>query len=310
VTAVNFLKAYLCTVKYVVIYGRQMIFGLFKQHGALNSVPVFSAFEQGIRHLGHTAHDNDLNADVAVIWSVLWYGRMSKNKAVWDHFTKQGKPIIVLEVGALKRNITWKVAVGGINNEAYFGHTTNNDNARLTSLGITVQDWKDTKDTNSIIICGQHQASHQWRHMPPASDWIANTIREIRQYTDRLIKVRSHPRHPFNFNNKWSNVIESTPKRIDIVQDFYDFGAELSNAHCVVNWSSNPAIEAALAGVPVFTGPDSLAHAVANHSFDTIETPIKPNRQQWANDLAYTEWTVDEIAKSIPLIRILNKINT
>jgi len=287
-----------------------MIFGLFKQHGALNSVPVFSAFEQGVRHLGHTAHDNDLNADVAVIWSVLWYGRMSKNKAVWDHFTKQSKPIIVLEVGALKRNVTWKVAVGGINNEAYFGHATNNDNARLTALGINIQDWKDTKEDNSIIICGQHQASHQWRNMPPVSDWISNTIQEIRQYTDRPIKVRSHPRYPFNFNNKESNVVESMPKRIDIVQDFYDFGTELSTAHCVVNWSSNPAIEAVLDGVPVFTGPDSLAHAVANYSFDTIETPLKPNRQQWANDLAYTEWTVDEIAKSTPLNRILNKINT
>ena len=287
-----------------------MIFGLFKQHGALNSVPVFSAFEQGVQHLGHTAHDNDLNADVAVIWSVLWYGRMAKNKTVWDHFTKQGKPIIVLEVGALKRNITWKVAIGGINNEAHFGHTTNNDNARLTSLGVTVQDWKDTKDTNSIIICGQHQASYQWRNMPPVSDWISNTIREIRQHTDRPIKVRSHPRYPFSFNKTGANVKESVPKRIDIVQDFYDFDAELSTAHCVVNWSSNPAIEAVLAGVPVFTGPDSLAHAVANHSFDTIETLVKPNRQQWANDLAYTEWHVDEIALGTPLIRILNKINT
>ena len=306
----NFLKTYLCTVKYVVIYGRQMIFGLFKQHGALNSVPVFSAFEQGVQHLGHTAHDNDLNADVAVIWSVLWYGRMAKNKTVWDHFTKQGRPIIVLEVGALKRNTTWKVAIGGINNEAHFGHTTNNDNARLTSLGVTVQDWKDTKDTNSIIICGQHQASHQWRNMPPVSDWISNTIREIRQHTDRPIKVRSHPRYPFSFNKTGANVEESVPKRIDIVQDFYDFDAELSTAHCVVNWSSNPAIEAALTGVPVFTGPDSLAYAVANHSFDTIETLVKPNRQQWANDLAYTEWHVDEIALGTPLIRILNKINT
>ena len=287
-----------------------MIFGLFKENGALNSIPVFSAFEQGAQCLGHTTHDNDLNADVAVIWSVLWYGRMAKNKAVWDHFTKQGKPVIVLEVGVLKRNTTWKVAVGGINNEAYFGHTTNNDNSRLKALGIEICNWKDTKDDKSIIICGQHQASHQWRNMPPISDWISNTIQEIRQHSDRRIKVRCHPRYPFNLNIIATNIIKSIPKRIDIVQDFYDFDSELLTAHCVVNWSSNPAIEAVLAGVPVFTGPDSLAHAVANHSFDTIEMPIKPNRQQWANDLAYTEWAVDEIAKGIPLNRILNKINT
>ena len=78
-----------------------MIFGLFKENGALNSVPVFSAFEQGVQHLGHTANDNDLNADVAVIWSVLWYGRMTKNKAVWNHFTKQGKPTLAKMVSTL-----------------------------------------------------------------------------------------------------------------------------------------------------------------------------------------------------------------
>jgi len=287
-----------------------MIFGLFKEYGALNSVPVFSAFEQGVKHLGHTTCDNDLNCDVAVIWSVLWYGRMAKNKTVWDYFIKQGKPVIVLEVGALKRNVTWKVAIGGINNEAHFGHTTNNDNTRLTNLGINIQDWKSIKSDSSIIICGQHQASHQWRNMPPMSDWISNTIEEIRLHTDRHINVRCHPRYPFSFSSTLTNVTESIPKRIDIVQDFYDFDSEISNAHCIVNWSSNPAIEAVLAGVPVFTGPDSLAYPVANHSFETIETPLMPNRQQWANDLAYTEWTVDEIAKGIPLIRILNKINT
>ena len=287
-----------------------MIFGLFKENGALNSVPVFSAFEDGVKQLGYTTHDNDLNSDVAVIWSVLWHGRMAKNKAVWEHFTKQGKPVIVLEVGALIRNSTWKVAIGGINSEAYFGNETSNTSDRLTQLGINILPWTSTTPTKSIVICGQHQASHQWRNMPPMSDWILNTIQEIRQYTDRNIIVRAHPRYPLNFNNAVSNVTISTPKRVSPIHDVYDFDKEILNAHCVVNWSSNPAIEAVLNGVPVFTGPSSLAYPVANHSFETIETPSIPDRQQWANDLAYTEWTVEEIANSIPLIRILNKINT
>ena len=53
--------------------------------------------------------ENDMNADAALIWSVLWYGKMSGNKKVWDHYRQQNKPVIVIEVGGLLRNKTWKL---------------------------------------------------------------------------------------------------------------------------------------------------------------------------------------------------------
>ena len=37
---------------------------------------------------------------------------MAPNKNVWDEAQRQGKPVIVLEVGGLKRGTTWKVAKG------------------------------------------------------------------------------------------------------------------------------------------------------------------------------------------------------
>ena len=76
------------------------------------------------------------------------------------------------------------------------------------------------------------------------------------------------------------------------------------SAWAVVNWNSNPGVVAALNGVPVFTGPTSLAKPIANLDFDMIERPSMPPREQWANDLAYTEWTVDEITNGEPLDRL------
>ena len=69
----------------------------------------------------------------------------------------------------------------------------------------------------------------------------------------------------------------------------------------MISWSSNPGPQAVLAGIPVFTGPSSLAYEVANIDLSKIEYPNKPNRQQWLNDYAHTEYTVDEIANGIPL---------
>ena len=56
-----------------------------------------------------------MDADAALIWSVLWFGQMGKNKEVWDRYRAQGKPVIVIEVGGLIRNETWKLGINGIN---------------------------------------------------------------------------------------------------------------------------------------------------------------------------------------------------
>ena len=77
-----------------------MRFKLYREHGALNSVPVFNAFEQGLRALGHKSVTD--NEDVAVIWSVLWHGRMAANREIYEKCIRENKQIIIIEVGNLK----------------------------------------------------------------------------------------------------------------------------------------------------------------------------------------------------------------
>ena len=94
-----------------------------------------------------------------------------------------------------------------------------------------------------------------------------------------------------------------------ISYDSFDFGRALNNAWAVVNWNSNPGVESVIAGVPAFVGESSLAAPVANLNLADIEKPLRPDRQQWLNDLAYTEWTVNEIAQGIPFDLLLPKPN-
>ena len=95
------------------------------------------------------------------------------------------------------------------------------------------------------------------------------------------------------------------PRHISGTYDSFDYEKQLNDAWCVVNHSSNPATQAVLNGVPIFTGPESLAAPVANLNLKRIEDPDLPDRQQWANNIAYTEWTVEEIAEGIPLQRLM-----
>ena len=73
-----------------------MKFSLFTKNSALVSPPVWEAVRKGLTVLGHTVDENNLHCDVPVIWSLLWHGRMARNKDIWEHFRKQNKNVLVI----------------------------------------------------------------------------------------------------------------------------------------------------------------------------------------------------------------------
>ena len=264
-----------------------MKIAVFPENGSINSRPVFAAFIEHLRAKGEKISINkDEDCDVAVIWSVLWSGRMSNNRKIWNNFQERKKPVVVMEVGGLKRNSTWKMGINGINRDADFANDIF-DAQRWSKFNIEMKPWKQNGDT--IIICGQHDASHQWSGKPSMADWIEQQIIEIRKYSSRPILIRPHPRNIFNFNEKkYTNVKIGEPQRDKSTYDDTDFKKTLNSAWTVINYSSNPAIESVINGIPVFVSESSLCYDVGNHSLTTIENPVMPERQQWANKLAYT----------------------
>ena len=281
-----------------------MKFSLWKQYGALNSQPVFDAFAHSLMAAGHTVLWNTPGGDVDVIWSVLWHGRMAQNKAIWDRAVAQSKPVVVLEVGGIQRGTTWKVGLNGINRAGYFGEQ-NNDGSRAASLGLVCKPWRS--DGNFILICGQHDKSLQWQSMPRMSQWVMNTIEQIQRHSKRPIIFRPHPRCRLDaIEHQYKNVYRQDPRQLPGTYD--DFDMKFDNIWATVSWSSNPGIHSVINGIPTFTGPESLAYTVANNDYAFIESPLQPERQQWLNDYAWTEYTVDEIANGLPLKRLTSKL--
>ncbi len=277
-----------------------MKFSLWTNYGALNSKPVFSAFERSLLDRKHTVLYNDNDADVNVIWSVLWNGRMAPNQAIWG----QKKPTIVLEVGGIKRGTTWKVGLNGINRDAYFGPSSN-DNTRANELGLKLKPWK--YNGKYILIAGQHDKSLQWQDMLRMSNWFLNTYDEIRKHTDRPIIFRPHPRCRLEHIERGLRHVErQEPNHIANTYDDFDMG--FKDIWATVSWSSNPGVHSVINGVPAFTGPSSLAFDVAEQNLHNIETPLYGDRTQWLNDYAHTEYTIEEISEGIPLKHLTSKL--
>jgi hypothetical protein len=274
----------------------------FPNQIALNGQIVLNAFLAGCRSLGIECVPNQQDAAAAVIWSVVWMGRMRQNRAVYEHYRSQGKPVFILEVGSLQRNITWKLAINNVNGEGIFANTDNFIQDRDKFLNLNLNPIK-TQRKREILIASQHQHSQQWINMPSVDEWINQIIEEIRKYTARPIVVRPHPRSLTRMRSI-GNIVVEIPRKIPGSYDNYNLAHDY---HCVINWNSGVAVQSAINGCPIITGPTSLAYEVSDN-IENIENISLPNREDWFKKLIHTEWLVEELAQGIPQRRLLDKL--
>ena len=278
---------------------------LYREYGALNSKPIFDAFESGVIANRDNIVDSYEEADAVVIWSVLFQGRMAQNEQVWKRAKADKKPIIVLEIGTLVRNETWRVGINGINRDAQFNENWDIAPVRAKNLGLTLDPWQDN-DKEFITIATQRPDSLQWVDMPSVESWCDEVISKAKQVSKRPIVIRPHPRDKItNWNtiNKMHNdVYFDIPQSIG-QHDHVNFKDILSRTHILINYCTSPAIEAVMRGVPVIVGEPSMAWEMRTE-IENIETPNKPDRNIFLDRIAHTEWKVDEIAEGTPWSRL------
>lgn len=268
----------------------------FPNSCARNSGPVMQAMLDSLRRHGHTMIENSLDADAALIWSVLWSGRMAANQAVWSHYRAHNRPVIVVDVGALYRGETWKIALNNITADGYYGHTENLDWDRPKKLGINLA--INLSRNPRIVVAAQHSHSLQVAGLTNYDDWIYQQVQNLRAITDRPIVVRPHPRSKLNL--KIHDVTIEQPSRVANTYDSYNLAFD---CHAMVNYNSGPGIQAALAGTRPIVDPTSLAYPVSISMAD-IEKPYTVNRDQWLTEICHTEYTVKEIEQGLWIQRL------
>ncbi len=273
---------------------------LYRENGALGSEPIFNALEQGFRRLGYTVvHENE---DIPVIWSVLWFGRMQNNQYVYQQAKKNHKPVMIIEVGALKRGKSWKLSLDNINSYGFFNNNHDLQVNRSEKLGIYLNSLKE-KRKDSILLLGQHDKSLQWQGKPPIRDWCQQKINEIRKYSSRPIIIRPHPRCHIGSIDGKNLIFEKAKPLHDTYSEFdVDF-----NHHCVINHNSGTTVQAAIWGAPVICDPSGLAYPVSNH-IEQIESLELKDRNQWFQEILHTEWLVEELADGYPIKRLISSI--
>jgi hypothetical protein len=269
----------------------------FPNSCALNSVPVMQAMLDSLRRAGHVPVENGEDCDAALIWSALWHGRMAANQRIYERYRNNDKPVIIADVGTLRRGATWKIAVNHINRLGYYGHTENLDMDRPHKLGIKLDINRNSNP--AILIAAQHRFSLQLANQDH-KQWIMDQVEKIRQVSGRPIVVRPHPRSPLQLDIFDKTVTIEKPTKIENTYDSFDIHFDY---HAVVNYCSGPGIQAAISGTRPIVDKCSLAAPVSVAITD-IDKPYDQNRDQWLVEICHTEYTLEEIKQGLWLKRL------
>ncbi len=164
-------------------------------------------------------------------------------------------------------------------------------------LGIRLRDWRT--QGNHILMCLQRDGGWSMAGFDVV-DWALITAKQLRQHTDRPIRIRSHPGDK-KAGRYCNDILEKCHRHGISNVSLSDPGSELTrdfkNCWAVVNHNSSPAVGATIEGIPVFvTNPDrSQAREVCNRNLAAIETPQLFDRQSWVHRISQFHWSYDDL---------------
>ena len=159
-----------------------------------------------------------------------------------------------------------------------------------TNYGIDLKSYR--KNGHYVLLCLQRNGGWSMKDND-VEKFCKRTIKEIRQYTDRPIKIRAHP----GDKKTYQLLRQRFPKEHFSNIDF-PLTEDLKNAWATVVFNSSPGVASLIEGVPVYQMDNdknySMFSEVANFGLSTIENPILHERQDWIERVSMCHWNFSE----------------
>ena len=153
---------------------------------------------------------------------------------------------------------------------------------RFESLGLALRAWRKTG--SEILICASRGMGSETMREPRG--WAEDVQKRLRKLTRRPLRLRRHP-----------GKAPATPLCEDI-----------ERVWAVVVWASNCATEALTQGVPVFyEAPHIVTAGAAECDLASIEQPSFPDRRPVFEQLAWAQWTLEEVAAGAAFRHLLGR---
>lgn len=163
---------------------------------------------------------------------------------------------------------------------------------RFDALGLRMQPWQ--QGGRKIIFAGGSEKYHEFYDLPEPTAYAQEIIEWINKHRGRFklqdfeIVYRPKP--------TWRNAVPIAGTTYSTRED--DITSVLKGAYALVTHGSNACFEAMLAGVPCIILGNAVAKPISSERLDDLRSPLRASdadRQQLLNNLAYCQWTMNEM---------------
>lgn len=237
-----------------------------------------------------------LPCDIAVTFGITKSN--NRGSLVGEIFRKHKGINIVVERGFLKRDQYYMVGRGGLNGRAnYFNKNSPPD--RFSKLEVEIKPWK-CSEIKKAVVCFQVPWDSSVQHTDYYG-WCSWILDELGKFPLVHVDVSIHPCILGNRGKggrpqalrKYDQIISGRKniRRADI-----NIFKDIQNYDVLLAFNSNSNVEATIEGIPNFAFDEgSMCWSICNKNIEILLSPNKPNREQWAYNLAYTQWNEEEI---------------
>ncbi|MBI3315706.1 MAG: hypothetical protein HYZ87_01855 [Candidatus Omnitrophica bacterium] len=267
---------------------------------------IFEALKHSMEKDGHVVEmipRNHFLAEMATSYDIVCTRGISESRPVMNACFEKGVNVIYCDKSYVNRGWNdagahYRFSVNSFHPLHYFQKDPHPSD-RWEKLGI---DRLPRQNGGKYIVYASiPQKSANW-HGFNAIEYAEKVIQKIKSITDRPIVYR--PR----------KVKEPPPP---IPGTLYSYNRctireELKDAYALVTYASNAAADAILAGVPAFVLGPGIARPVANTDLNALDDPYFPpdeKRAQWCYDLAYCQWSIDEMREGLAWKELKDKIS-
>lgn len=257
---------------------------LFYHGRAAHHRRFLGAAKKGFARHGIAVEESDLITAVDCDLACFW-GHNHTRQRIINRQKEQGRDYLVFERGYIGDRFKWtSVGFNGLNGYAEF-HAYNMPNDRWDRFfgDEWLKPWKYSG--KHVLICGQVPGDASIKHTDH-SKWLREAVALCQQqYPSKKILFRPHP---VSVNRGGLKKIEGAETSTGSLAE------DLAGSFCAVTFNSNSGVDAVLAGVPAVTMDEgAMAYNITSHKIGKI---IRPDRTQWAYNMAYCQWTEEEIA--------------
>ena len=250
-------------------------------YGGAHASTWLQAFREGLARHGIKAK-RLLNGTCPLADLVVFWGH--RRKEIINAQCLNGYDYLTMERGYFgDRMGTWtSCGFNGLNGRAEF-HNDCSPPDRWRPHAKRMRSWR-TMPGKYILIMGQVAGDASIQDVD-IEQWYRVVYEQAREVFDLPVYFRPHP-----LSRQMSTI------GMNLLNG--DLDTALDDAHLVITYNSNSGVDAALAGVPVVAfDRGSMTWDIATHEIEPAT--FMPDRTVWAQNLAYCQWTMDEIRRGI-----------